>query len=34
MKIHPVAAEQFRADRQTDMTKIMVAFCYFVNAPK
>ena len=38
MKIRPVGAELFHADRrtdgQTDMTKIIVAFRNFVNAPK
>jgi len=26
MKMHPVGAELFRADGQTDMTKLLVAF--------
>ena len=37
-KIRPVGAELFHADRQTDrqtdMTKLAVAFCSFENAPK
>jgi F0F1-type ATP synthase gamma subunit len=31
MKIHPVAAELFDVDRQTDMMKLRVAFCNFAN---
>jgi len=38
MKILPVGAELVHADgwtdRQTDMTKLIVAFCNFANAPK
>ena len=36
MKIRPVGAELFHAerDRQTDMTKVMVAFHNFANAAK
>jgi hypothetical protein len=34
MKIRPVGAELFHADGQTDMTKLIVAFRYFANAPK
>jgi hypothetical protein len=34
MKILPVGAELFRVDRRTDMTKIIVAFRNFANAPK
>ena len=34
MKIRPVGDELFRADRRTDMTKLVVAFCNFLNAPK
>ena len=38
MKIRRVEAELFRADgqtdRQTDMTKLRVAFCIFPKAPK
>jgi hypothetical protein len=34
IKIHPVGAELFLADRQTDMTKLTVAFRKFPNAPK
>ena len=33
MKIRPVAAELFNADRRTDMTKLIFAFRKFVNAP-
>ena len=33
-KIRPVAAELFHADGHTGMTKIIVAFCNFANAPK
>jgi hypothetical protein len=34
MKIRPVEAELFHADGQTDMTKLIVAFRNFANAPK
>jgi hypothetical protein len=34
MKIHPVGAYLFHADRQTDMTKLIVPVCNFANAPK
>jgi len=34
MKIRPVGAELFHADRQTDMTKLRDAFHNFANAPK
>ena len=38
MKIHPVGAELFHADRQmdtrTDTTKVIVTFHNFVNTPK
>jgi len=34
MKIRPVGAELFQADRQTDMTKLTVPFRNFANAPK
>ena len=34
MKIRPVGAEFFHADRRTDMTKLLVAFRKFANAPK
>ena len=38
MKIRPVGAELFHAERrtdgQTDMTKLIVAFRDFANAPK
>ena len=33
-KIRPVGAEFFHADRRTDMTKLMVTFRKFTNAPK
>jgi hypothetical protein len=33
MKIRQVGVE-FHADRQTDMTKLVVAFCNFANVPK
>ena len=34
MKIRPVGAELFHADRRTGMTKLTVAFRNFANAPK
>ena len=38
MKIHPVGAELFHAERRTggrtDMTRLLVAFRNFANAPK
>ena len=34
MKIRSVGAEMFHADGQTDMTKLIVAFRTFANAPK
>jgi len=34
MNIRPVRAELFHADRRTDMTKLIDAFCNFANAPK
>jgi hypothetical protein len=38
MKMHPVGAELLHADgwidAQTDMTKVIIAFCNFVSAPK
>ena len=34
MKIRPVGGELFRADGQTDRTKITVVFRKFANAPK
>jgi hypothetical protein len=34
MKIRPVGAELFRADRRTDMTKIIVAFLNDASTPK
>jgi hypothetical protein len=33
MKICPMGAELFHADRRTDMTNLRVAFRNFVNAP-
>jgi hypothetical protein len=34
MKILPVEAELFRADRRTDLTKLTIAFDKFANASK
>jgi len=34
MKIHPVGAELLHVEGRTDMTKLTVAYCNFVNAPK
>ena len=34
IKIGPVGAKLFHADRQTDVTKLIVAFRNFANAPK
>jgi hypothetical protein len=34
MKVSPLGAELFHADRRTDMTKLIADFCYFVNVPK
>ena len=34
MKIRPVGAEMLRADRRTDMTKLIFAFRNVANAPK
>ena len=34
MKIRPVEAMMFYADRQADMTKLRVAFHNFADAPK
>ena len=34
MKIHPVGAELFHADRRTDITKVIMAFRNIANAPK
>ena len=34
MKIRHVGAELFHADGRTDMTKLIVAFRNFANAPK
>jgi len=34
MKIRPVGAELFHTDGQTDMTKLIVVFRNFANAPK
>jgi len=33
MKIRPVGTDLFYAERRTDMTKLIVAFCNFANAP-
>jgi hypothetical protein len=33
MKIREVGAELFHADGRTDMTKLIVYFCRFANAP-
>ena len=34
MKIRPVGAELFHADRRTDITKLVVAFRNVANAPR
>ena len=34
MKIRPVGAELFHADRRTDMRKLILAFRHFANKPK
>ena len=34
VKIRPVGVELFHVDRRTDMTKLIVAFRNFANAPK
>ena len=34
MQIRPVGVELFRADRRTDMTKLIVAFCNFAKGHK
>jgi len=34
MKIRPMEAESFHADGRTDMTKLIVAFRNFADAPK
>jgi len=34
MNIHPVGAELFHADRQTNMTKLIATFHNSVNTPK
>jgi len=34
MKIHPVRAESFLADRRTDMKELIVVFRNFSKAPK
>ena len=34
MKIRPVGAKIFHADRETDTTKLIVDFRSFANAPK
>jgi len=33
MKIRPVGAELFLANGQTDMSKLIIAFCNFAKAP-
>jgi len=33
-EVHPVGAELFHADGRTDMTKLIVIFRNFANAPK
>jgi len=33
MKIRPVGDELFHGDGQTDMTKLIVAFCNFAKTP-
>jgi len=34
MKIHPVGTKSFHVDGQTGITKLIVAFRNFANAPK
>ena len=34
MEIHPVGAETFQTQGQTDMTKLIVAFCNSAKMPK
>jgi arabinogalactan endo-1,4-beta-galactosidase len=34
IEISPVGGEWFDEDRRTDMMKLIVAFCNFVNMPK
>jgi len=34
MKTHPEGADLFHAERRTDITKLVVAFRNFANAPK
>jgi hypothetical protein len=34
MKIRPKEAESFHVDRRADMTKLMVVFRNFANAPR
>jgi hypothetical protein len=34
MKTHPEGVDLFHADRRTDITKLVVAFRNFANAPK
>ena len=34
MKINPLGAELFHADRRTNMVKLIVVFRNFANAPK
>ena len=33
MKIRPMGADMFHADRWTDMTKLIVVFCNFAKTP-
>jgi len=34
IKMRPLGADLFRADRRTDMTMLLFAFRIFANAPK
>jgi hypothetical protein len=34
MKFHPVGVKLYHVDRQTDISKLVVAFCNSVNMPK
>jgi len=34
MEIRPVGVELFHTDRRTNVTKVTVFFCSFVNRPK
>jgi hypothetical protein len=34
MKIRPVEAQLFHADRRTDMMRLLMVVCNFANAPK